>query len=172
MSKYFLLLLLTIVAYSYADIPKCNRQIAPITGYDRSKIRGTWYVIEVGNELKSKKRCLNANVTFEKIFESGFVNGKLDELDITLRQLESKSQYIAESREFPPAIVSVVDTDYSSYGVWFLCRNNHPQGGVLFITTRTRQPGADVIEKTHKSLINAGFKSDKLNLFTVDQSNC
>ncbi|XP_071053214.1 uncharacterized protein [Onthophagus taurus] len=172
MIKYFLVLLFTIVICSCAEIPKCNRQIPSILNYDKSKIRGVWHAIEVGNAPKSKKRCLHVTVTSENMFESGFVDGVLDEVHIPLYQLDSNSQYLAASREFPPTILSVVDTDYISYAVWFLCKNDHPQGGVLFITTRTRQPSADIIVNAHKSLLNTGFKGDKLNMFTVDQSHC
>nr|XP_022900703.1 uncharacterized protein LOC111413824 [Onthophagus taurus] len=173
MSKYFPLFFLMVVAYSYANIPKCNRQTSSIPNFDRSKILGTWYVIEAGEEYrKNKKRCLQGILSFENVLETGYINGKLDELDIKIQQLESKSKYITESREFSRTIVSVLDTDYTSYAIWFFCRNNHPQGGVFLITSRTRQPGAGFIEKAHESLANAGFKVDKLNLYSVDQSNC
>nr|XP_022912701.1 uncharacterized protein LOC111423664 isoform X1 [Onthophagus taurus] len=160
----------------FGDVPKCNREMSLIENFDSMKMAGNWNIMFTGNEQKSKKSCMkttnDAQVGKLIIEEVGFVEGKNENLIITVTQIGSTSEFVAESKEFPLSSVWVVSTDYSSYAVWFLCINGHKQDGITFICTRDEKPSNEVLKKAQDALLNAELMIGEDYLFPVDHSNC
>nr|XP_022916249.1 uncharacterized protein LOC111426116 [Onthophagus taurus] len=137
---------------------------------------GFWNVQYTGNEEKSKKACMVATITAQEnqltLDEAGFIDGELDHCVVTLTQLKSTSEYVGESKEFPPSSVWIIGTDYSSYSVFFLCKNGHKQDGIMFFCTRDKNPTFEVLENARNAIIKAGLMIGDDYLFPVDNSNC
>ncbi|KAL3286320.1 hypothetical protein HHI36_000829 [Cryptolaemus montrouzieri] len=185
MFKYSALLLVFLYGVN-CQIPYVGQcpNVTVKQNFDLKNYSGIWYLVQATytNFLREGK-CVKANNTF---YSDGSIDIRIDQVNFQTRQksyIEGYGEVVGAHGEgdlllrlygttFRDTHVNILDTDYSSYSVNWICEEQTEEisKAVIWILTRSRKPSDKLIQKCLDVLGRNNISTSYL--VGIDQEGC